>query len=149
MMTRFNAFDETFRTLDRIQRHFDDVFGAGAPSFVAAEPYGAAPWPAIALHENDDAFVLRAEVPGLTQDDVSLVVENDTLVVSGERKIDSPDGYRAVVRERVPARFSRKVTLSSRIDAARVEAKLANGILTITLPKASEAKKRQIAVKVG
>lgn len=144
MLSRWNAFDETFRTLDMLQRHmFDDVFDAIAPT---AAPAG---WPSITLRENDDAFVLEAELPGITHEEISIVVEKDIIVLSGERKTDAPAGYRVLVRERVPARFSRKLALPARVDADKVDAKLVNGVLTITLPKAAEARPRPIAVKAG
>jgi HSP20 family protein len=127
-----------------LQRHmFDDVLDAVAPSAVPAG------WPAITLRENDNAFVLEAEVPGLKGEEISIVVEKGTLVLSGARKTDAPAGYRVLVRERVPARFSRTLALPARVDAENVAAKLANGVLTITLPKVAEARPRQIAVKVG
>lgn len=146
MLSRWTAFDDTFRTLDRLQRHMDDVF---FDVFAPAATRDLSQWPAVALTEREDAFVLQAEVPGMKEEELSLVVENDEIVLSGERKLEPPAGYRALARERVPARFTRKLVLSKRVDADQVSATLANGVLTVTLPKAAEARPRSIAVKAG
>jgi HSP20 family protein len=145
MLSRWTSFDDTFRTLDLLQRHMDDVFFDS----VAPLARDAAAFPPLVLSERDDAFVLQAEVPGMKESDLSIVVENDEILFSGERKIEAPEGFRTLVRERLPARFSRKLLLSKRVDADKVSAELANGILTVTLPKAAEARPRPIPVKVS
>jgi HSP20 family protein len=148
MLTGWRDFDDTLRTLSLIQRRFDDVFADWGPQ-VAPRTYRVArtAWPAVNAFETVDAFVYRAEVPGLAEREVSVSVEDDTLVVRGERKIKAPEGYEARLRERSPFAFARKLPLPGRIDGDGVTATLKDGVLTVTLPKSKEALPRQIAVK--
>ncbi len=150
MLTGWKDFDDTLRTLDRLQRRFDIVFDPLerlAPARVARR--SRAVWPATNVFETKESFVVRADVPGLADSDVSVSVEEDALIIRGERKLPVPDGYRVHLRERAPVAFTRKLPLPARVDADAVSASLKDGVLTITLPKAREALPRQIAVKVG
>jgi HSP20 family protein len=138
-----------------LQRRFDRPFDGWA---TAPWPRGRVvrrartPWPAANVFETKEAFVVKAEVPGLAEGDVSVSVENDALVVRGERKADVPHSdhaYRAHLRERAPVAFTRTFPLPVRVDADHVSATLTHGVLTVTLPKAKESLPRQVAVKVG
>jgi HSP20 family protein len=151
MLTGWKDFDDTLRTLDRLQRRAGLVLEP-------FEPFGSrervrlrarAPWPATNVFETKESFVVKAEVPGLAEGDVSVSVEEDALVIRGERKAVVPEGYRIHLRERAPGAFTRKLPLPARVDADAVSATLSHGVLTVTLPKAREALPRQIAVKVG
>jgi len=151
MLTGWKDFDDTLRTLDRLQRRAGLVFDP-------FEPFGRrervpqrtrVAWPATNVFETKEAFVVKAEVPGLAEGDVSVSVEEDALVIRGERKVSVPEGYRVHLRERAPVAFTRKLPLPARVDADAVSATLAAGVLTVTLPKAREALPRQVAVKVG
>jgi HSP20 family protein len=148
MLNGWRDFDDTLRTLSLLQRRFDDVFADWAPP-VFERTYRAtrAAWPAINAFETADAFVYKAEVPGLADRDVSVYVEDDTLVVRGERKNKAPEGYETRLRERAPLAFARKLPLPGRIDGEAVTATLKDGVLTVTLPKAKETLPRQVAVK--
>jgi HSP20 family protein len=106
-----------------------------------------ASWPATNVFETKQAFVVKAEVPGLAEKDVSVSVEDDAIVVRGGRKSELPEGYSVHLRERPPVAFTRKIPLPTRVDAEAVTATLNDGVLTITLPKAKDALPRQIAVK--
>jgi HSP20 family protein len=151
MLTGWKDFDDTLRTLDRLQRRFDVAFDPferlGTPARVMRRARAA--WPATNVFETKDSFVVKADVPGLADSDVSVSVEEDALVIRGERKLPVPDGYRVHLRERAPVAFTRKLPLPARVDADAVSAALKDGVLTVTLPKAREALPRQIAVKVG
>jgi HSP20 family protein len=151
MLTGWKDFDDTLRTLDRLQRRagiaFDPFEGFGPRQGVRLRARAA--WPATNVFETKDSFVVKADVPGLAEGDVSVSVEEDALVIRGERKVEVPDGYRVHVRERAPVAFTRKLPLPARVDADAVSATLTHGVLTVTLPKAREALPRQIAVKVG
>ena len=103
------------------------------------------------VRETGDALLVQAELPGLTVDDVDVRVENGVLTISGEKKQeleqDSEDsGYRLV--ERCYGRFERSFRLPRSVDAEKVKAEFANAVLTVTFPKAEEAKPRRIEVKV-
>ncbi|MGH7297982.1 MAG: Hsp20/alpha crystallin family protein [Polyangiaceae bacterium] len=141
MLTGWREFEDTLQTLDRLQRHLDRTFIA--PS----RRHARAAWPATNVFETKEAFLVKAEVPGLAEGDVSVSVEDEALLIRGERKVEAPAGYRAHVRERSAVAFTRKLPLPARVDAEGVTASLVNGVLTVTLPKAREALPRQIAVK--
>jgi HSP20 family protein len=151
MLTGWKDFDDTLRTLDRLQRGFDIVFDPlqrlAPPSRVVRRSRAA--WPATNVFETKESFVVRADVPGLADSDLSVSVEEEALIIRGERKLPVPEGYRVHLRERAPVAFTRKLPLPARVDADAVSAALEEGVLTIILPKAREALPRQIAVKVG
>jgi len=133
MLTGWREFDDTLRTLGMLQRHFRHI----------------AAWPPTNVLETKTSFVVRSEVAGLADADVSVSVEDDVLVIRGERKADVPEGYKVHLRERQGYAFTRKFPLPARVDADAVVATLKDGVLTVTLPKAKEALPRQVAVKVG
>jgi HSP20 family protein len=148
MLTGWIDFDDTLRTLDQLQRRFDHAVGAWAePRPRRRTRLAWATWPATNVFETKEAFVVKAEVPGLSEGDVSVSVEEDALVVRGERKVEVPEGYKVHLRERAPVAFTRKLPLPARVDADGVSAALENGVLTVTLPKTKEALPRSIAVK--
>ncbi|MEJ2024209.1 MAG: Hsp20/alpha crystallin family protein [Deltaproteobacteria bacterium] len=100
--------------------------------------------------EDNDNFFIRAELPGLKGDELNISVTGDTLSISGERTLTVEDEKaRYHRREREAGTFSRIVSLPGQIDAGKVEARCADGVLTIVLPKAEEAKPKQIAVKAS
>jgi HSP20 family protein len=148
MLTAFRDFDDTFRTLDLLQRRFDRAFdGLVLRPEVRLRRRAQPAWPSTNVFETKDAFVVQADVPGLAEGAVSVSVEDETLVIRGERKSDVPEGYKVHVRERAPIAFTRNLALPGRIDGDAVTATLKDGVLTITLPKAKEARPRSIAVK--
>ena len=103
--------------------------------------------PAMDLVENDDHYVLKADLPGLTQDDIKIEFEDRTLTVSGERKAeheDSNEGFHRV--ERSFGSFSRSLTLPQGIDPEAVTAGFDRGVLEIRIPKPEQRKPRKIAI---
>jgi HSP20 family protein len=152
MLIGWRDFDDTLRAMDLLHRRMDRAFDAWADVSAAGlrpRRLGRLAWPPTNVFETKEAFVVRAEVPGLAEGDVSVSVENDVLVLRGERKSTVPDGYRVLVHERAPVAFTRKLSLPTHVDASAVTATLNDGVLTITLPKAKEALPRQIAVKAS
>jgi HSP20 family protein len=148
MLTAFRDFDDTFRTLDLLQRRFDRAFdGLVLRPEVRLRRRAQPAWPSTNVFETKEAFLVQADVPGLAEGAVSVSVEDDALVIRGERKSDVPEGYKVHVRERAPIAFTRNLALPGRIDADAVTATLKDGVLTVTLPKAKEARPRSIAVK--
>ncbi len=142
----WRQFDDTLRALDSFQRRIDQAYAEWAPVAEQTRRTRAA-WPAVNVFETKEAFVYRAEVPGLAEGDLSVYVEDATLILRGERRSLVPEGYEVHLRERSPAAFSRKLGLPGRVDAEAVTATLRDGVLTVTLPKAKETLPRQIAVK--
>jgi HSP20 family protein len=103
--------------------------------------------PALDLYENEDAYVATIELPGLKAEDLSIDLRDGVLTLSGERKAEANGG--AFRNERPAGKFSRKVELPHRVDAQNVKAEYKDGVLTVTLPKAEDAKPRKINVSLN
>jgi HSP20 family protein len=144
MFTAWADLDRTFSTLDelrrRIERTFEDEsYGAGlSPS-----------WPRAAIYDTGNELVLKAELPGLTHQNLNLSIHEGVLTLSGERPAQEMEGYAAHRRERHALKFSRSFSLPTRVDAEKTAAMLKDGVLTVTLPKHPESKPRQIAVRAN
>lgn len=112
---------------------------------------GAGVFPPINVSEDSDSVFVRAELPGIKSDELEISMENDTLTIAGERKppVEDNDKVSHHRREREWGAFRRSLSLPARVDADGVRARYRDGILTVTLPKAAEARPRQIAVQVG
>jgi len=106
--------------------------------------------PSIDLGEREDAYVLRADLPGLSKEDIELTVEDDVVILKGHRKEEKDErvkGYHRI--ERSFGEFTRSFRIPAGIDAQKVEAKFDRGVLEVTLPKPETAKPKQIEVKIG
>jgi HSP20 family protein len=150
MLTGWRDLESTLHTMDQLQRRLDRAFVDWAdPAWTRERRRARVAWPATNVFETKEAFVVKADVPGLTEADVSVSVEDDALVVRGERRTEAPAGYQVHLRERAPIAFTRKLPLPARVAPDAVSATLKDGVLTVTLPKAKDALPRQIAVKAG
>lgn len=98
------------------------------------------------MYDNGDYFTLQAEVPGLTKDDIQIKIQGNYLEISGNRKAERPEGYKAHRIEQQKTTFTRSFTLPTEVNVSNVSAELEDGILTLTLPKAEAAKARQIEI---
>src|SRR3954453_15580110 len=106
--------------------------------------------PAMDLVETEDHFVLKADLPGLSEDDVHIDVEDNILTVSGERKAEHEDKREGYVRvERSYGSFRRSLTLPEGVEPAAVSASFERGVLGGPLPKPEERKPRRVAIQVG
>jgi HSP20 family protein len=138
--------------MNLFNRAIEDLFGDLARPAVAPAQAGqeapVRPWaPPVDILETAEAFEVRAELPGVAKDDVEVNVEDNVLTLKGERKFEKDAGGGSFHRiERAYGTFSRAFTLPSRVDAATVEAKFENGLLTVVVPKAAEAKPRKINI---
>jgi HSP20 family protein len=131
-----------FRTL---RDELEDLFG----SALEATPFWSrnAYMPAINVRDDDKQVYVTAELPGFDKKDVDIQVDGDTLVLRGERKEDAfGKGDNWWRRESAYGSFARRVTLPCEVDAAHTNASMANGILTIKLPKATSTKAKTIEV---
>lgn len=107
-------------------------------------------FPLMNVTEGKDNYYVRAELPGLKADELDISVTGETLSISGERKLPVEDEKAQYHRrERGAGKFSRIVSLPTQVDTGKAEAHCADGILTVVLPKAEEAKPKQIAVKTS
>ena len=106
--------------------------------------------PALDVHEDKDKFTVNLELPGLKREDINVHLEDGSLIISGERKAETlTEDTEVHRRERYYGKFSRALTLPVAVSPDKVKAAFKDGILTVTLPKAEEAKPKQIEVKVG
>jgi HSP20 family protein len=106
--------------------------------------------PAMDLVETREHFVLKADLPGMTEDDISVEVENNVLTISGERKTEheaEAEGYYRI--ERASGAFSRSLTLPEGIDADAVKAKFDSGVLEVRVPKPLDVQPRRVQIDVG
>lgn len=125
------------------------------------QPWGERPsegvFPAVNVAESDEAVTIEAELPGIDAADVEITVHGDELVLAGARpgRGTAAGGDAAEERvtwhrrERGTGAFERRITLPNTVDAARVEARLVNGVLTVTLPKTAESQPRKVEVRTS
>jgi HSP20 family protein len=139
------AFDNPFADFDQLRREMLRVFDAvtGSEHAIAAGVF-----PPINVTQDNDNFYIRAEVPGIKAKELSLSAQRNRVSIAGKREIPREDGKVSYHRqERAEGEFNRTITLPGEVNAEKVDARYVDGILTLTLPKAEEAKPRQIAVK--
>ena len=106
--------------------------------------------PAMDLVETDDHFVLRADLPGLSEDDVDVTLENDVLTVSGQRKAETETREKGYYRvERAYGSFRRSLSLPEGVDPDAIEANFDKGVLEVRIPKPEQRKPRKVAITVG
>jgi HSP20 family protein len=141
---------EPVRELSSLQNDMNRLFNTFFDT-PATGNGGARRWvPAMDLVETDDHFVLKADLPGLSDEDVHIDVEGDVLTVSGERKAEHEDKREGYVRvERSFGAFSRSLTLPEGVDAEAVTARFDHGVLEVRIPKPEQRKPRRVAIQVG
>ena|SRR5919106_814109 len=139
---------EPFAGLGNVRSIFNDLFD-GNFDRSWAQPTISKWYPAVDVLEGKDSYLIRAELPGMKREDIKVEVKDGILVLSGERKSEKPgEGveYRHV--ERVNAKFWRSFSLPDTVKHDGIEATYKEGVLEVRVPKAEEAKPRQIEVTV-
>ena len=146
-MVRF----EPFRDMMTAQRDLDRLLrGAFSPSFGEGEVSTRTWAPPVDIYENGDNLVLKAELPGLSPEDVEIRVQDNTLYLKGERKFEKEVEEQSYHRvERSYGTFTRTFSLPNSIDADKVAANYKDGVLTLTMPKKEEAKPKTIKINVS
>jgi HSP20 family protein len=141
---------ESFNNLRRLNSMLDDAFSAWP---FQSQENGAvtSSWlPATDVFEDKDAVKIVAEVPGVRPEDVKISLENNLLTIRGEKRQQAEEKTERVHRyERTYGSFERAFSLPTTVDPEKIAASYANGILTVTIPKAERARPREIPVKVG
>ena len=140
-----------FRHLSVLRDEIDRLFESPLEELTRSSQQFLSGWlPTLDLYEDRDRLVLKAEIPGMRKEDIEISLHGEVLTLSGERKeddaFDKAETYRA---ERFLGKFQRTITLPMTVDPSKVQASYKDGILTVTLPKAEEAKPKQIEVKVS
>ena len=142
MMNRFFSRWIPSKTSEKTE---DDFF---AP-FFQGSPFGFSGSPAVDVEETENEVIVRAEVPGLEKDEFSIELENDTLVLRGEKKHKEEHKDRNIHHiECRYGRFDRRIALPAEVQTDKANAEYKNGVLNITLPKAESSKRKAITVKV-
>lgn len=139
-----------FSRLSSLSSEVDRLFNT-FPFFGGSEErFDSGSWmPAVDLYHDKESVTLRAELPGMKKEDIHVSLHEDVLTLSGERRQEKQHDEKGALRsERFFGKFERSFTLPVRVDASRVAASYEDGILMVTLPKAEEAKPRQIEVSV-
>ena len=140
------AYDNPFADFDSLRREMLRVFDAVAGND-SLRDYSAGVFPPLNVTQDDNNFYIRTEVPGVKAADLSISALRNRVTITGKREIPKEnDKVSYHRRERAEGEFSRTVTLPAEVVADKVEARYADGVLTLTLPKAEAAKPRQIAV---
>src|SRR5436190_24059214 len=142
-LTPWSASDRWSTLRDELNSFFESPFrsnfGRGGQLFTGWSP-------ALDLYQSSDNLVAVVELPGMRKEDIDISLHDGTLTISGERKRESRGGEKAERTERYVGTFRRSIALPTRVDASKVSATYKDGILKVTLPKAEEAKPKQIQV---
>lgn len=132
---------DPFADLNRVQREIENKFFGprNRPADFA---------PPVDVHEDEEALVLRAELPGVKREDIDIQVDGNVLTLKGERKLEAEQQGRRYHRiERAYGSFVRQFQVPTNIDASAIDARLEEGVLVLRLPKKAELKARKIEVK--
>jgi len=146
----FNPFLSLHRDMNRL---FDEAFrsfenmGLSTPSSWGGGNWSAN-WPSISVTDTESEMKVVAEVPGLEEKDVELLLENDSLVLRGEKRAENIDEARHF-SEHFYGRFERRIPLGYEVDTEKVTAQFRNGVLTVSLPKSPEAKSKAKRIAIS
>jgi HSP20 family protein len=142
---------DPFLSLHRqVNRLFDDVFrgfDGGLPSVGRASAFGGN-WPSVEISDNDKEIRVTAEVPGMEEKDIEVLLDDGVLTLRGEKRSETEDKERQF-SERYYGRFERRIPLGYEIEEDRIDARFKNGVLSVTLPKTAKAQSqaKRIAIK--
>ena len=142
-IVRWEPLRELGTLQSEMNRLFNTVFDGPTPTGSTMRRW----MPAMDLLESGDDFVLKADLPGMSEEDVSIELEDSTLTISGERKAEQRaegEGYYRV--ERSTGSFSRSLTLPKGVDPEAVTASFDRGVLEVRIPKPAERKPRRISI---
>src|SRR5438094_7153944 len=147
VLTRWDPFREFSTMQDRMNRLFRESYSPEGPEEALTTTSFAPP---VDIYEDEHNITLKVEVPGIDEKDIDVRIENNTLTVHGERKMEKEEkeeNFRRV--ERQYGSFTRSFTLPSSVDPGQVSAHYDKGVLKVNLAKKAEAKPKQIKVNVG
>jgi len=144
-ITKWEPIKDLITLQDRMNRLFDESMRGIRPG---EEALNSALWsPAVDIYETESEVILKAELPEINQKDIDIQVENNTLVLRGERRFEKEAKRENFHRiERAYGAFARSFTLPATIDQEKIRAEMRDGVVTLMLPKSEQAKPRRIAV---
>ena len=149
-LIRWEPVRELHTMQNEMNRLFNTFFDSPTPSNGGGHSVARRWIPAMDVVESDDHFVLRADLPGVSENDVKIEVEDNVLTVAGERKSEHEqrnEGYYRV--ERAFGSFSRSLTLPEGVDADGIQAKFESGVLEVRIPKPEQHKPRKVQISLG
>ncbi|MFL6584045.1 MAG: Hsp20/alpha crystallin family protein [Chthoniobacterales bacterium] len=139
----------SFNRLANLRDELDSLFEMPVWSNFGRQGQLFSGWtPALDLYQSNDNVVALLELPGMRKEDIEISLHDGMLTIAGERKSETKEGENAERTERFSGKFRRSITLPTRVESSKVSAVYKDGILTVTLPKAEEAKPKQIQVSV-
>lgn len=134
-----------WRELDLLTNRMSQFFDDGS---IAERGFGGRWVPAVNVEEQEDSILLTAELPGMTEEDIEVNIENNVLTIAGEKSSEREESEgRFHLVERSFGSFRRSFALPRAVDSENVSAEVANGVVTISIPKAPEARSRKVSVK--
>ena len=151
MLTRWYDIDREMAALNELHRRMNRAFDEqwlGRPLHASLSGMSGA-WPRANLYDTGSSLTALIQVPGLSEGDLNVEVHGDILTVSGERKVDAPEGYRVHRTERGSRKFTRSFGLPCRVNPEKTTASLSDGVLKVTMDKHPESQPKQIAVSAG
>jgi HSP20 family protein len=149
-LIRWEPVRELHTMQNEMNRLFNTFFDSPTPGNGGGNALARRWIPAMDVVETEDHFVLRADLPGLSENDVKIELEDNVLTVSGERKSEHEqrnEGYYRV--ERAYGSFSRSLTLPEGVDADGIQANFDNGVLEVQIPKPEQQKPRKVQISLG
>ena len=142
MLTRWDPFQEMMTLRSTVDRLFDNIF-----SSQSSWPLPASGGFALDVAENENGYIVKASIPGVSLDDLDITITDNVLTIKGELKEDKEvKEAQYHVRERRLGSFSRSVSIPSKVNSDAIKAEFANGVLTLSLPKTEEVKPKRISV---
>ncbi|HIK51057.1 MAG TPA: Hsp20/alpha crystallin family protein [Oscillatoriales cyanobacterium M59_W2019_021] len=142
MMIRWQPFER----MDNLRRQIDEIFNDMAGQSQVETVW----WPTVELIDTPDNFQLRVALPGISRDHINIEATRNAVSISGERSYPPQDDRATYLRsEFAYGKFQRLVNLPTEIDADRIQANYADGLLTLTLPKAEHARRHIVKVQVS
>ncbi len=145
-MMRFSPFREWTEMKDRLDRMMEQTFGRAPEQATLSRTAWV---PSVDVEETADAFILYADLPGMAQEDISLEIKEDQLILSGERKMLEEKERKRLREERLSGPFYRTFSMSMPVEREKVKASYKNGVLEVILPKKEEVKPKQVKIDIS
>jgi len=150
-LIRYQSPEMSWPSLDRwanLRDEINSLFELPTGSFTRQAQLFSGWTPALDLYQNADNIIAVVELPGMRKEDIEISLHDGTLSIAGERKSGADEEEKAERTERVTGKFRRSITLPTRVDSGKVSASYKDGLLTVTLAKAEEAKPKKIDVRI-
>jgi len=148
-LTRWEPINDITNLSQRMDRVFEELMGRSLRRLADEDRLRGSWSPAVNILEKKDAIVITADLPGLKAEEVEITVDNGVLTIRGERRLEeAADGETYHRVERVYGMFERTFTLPNSVDVNKIDAKVRNGEMVVTLPKREESKPRAVKVAI-